>query len=250
MEADPRDWHNVGKAQRLSSGSSTEKRPSVSASKAQEMISPPPPIPGDIVLDVSHWEGVIDWEAVHSAGVRKAVVKLTDGRNFGDPLGAYNARAGREAGIKVSFYHYCRPNVDAVEQLRVFSAALYGAHWSSEEEIALDIETTSGLGLYLMRQFVLKAYRFALSSLNTVPEAYTRMTFWRRFVGPINWEAEGLPTPALWTADYGWYGDGRPLLAPRWIAESKTWRTWRRWQYTDRGKVPGVTGAVDLNVEA
>jgi len=211
-------------------------------------ILPQPPIAGDIVIDVSHWEGVIDWPRVKAAGINKAVIKLTDGRNFGDPLAGYNARSGREAGVTILLYHYLRPNIDPLDQMAVFFAALYGVYWKPDEGVVLDIEATGGLYASRLRTHILASYKLCLTRLEVVPEIYTRMSFWKAAVAPINWEALMLPTPPLYAADYGYNGSGSGIREPRWIAGSG-WKTWRRWQYTDRGRVDGIDAAVDLNVE-
>lgn len=220
-------------------------------------IYPLPEITGDLTIDVSHWEGVIDWPKAHVAGVRRAVVKLTDGCNFGDPLGGYNARRCREMepAIRVGFYHYMRPAESAVEQMRVFEAALYGAHHALGEAAILDCESTGGVVGYKVRAHFLICYRRLLADLQLIPEVYTRLGWWRDVIGRIDWTAEGLPVPPLWAADYGWNGKGSPLWTakppgPRGLPYAPTWSRWRRWQYTDQGIVPGIPGKVDLNVEA
>lgn len=215
------------------------------------MIAPPRPIPSDWIIDVSHWQGVIDWEAVAAAGVKKAGIKLTDGRNFGDPLGAFNARSAREHGIVPVFYHFLRPASGIAEQVAVFAAALYGARWSisDNEPIALDVESSGGLIQVRMRAAVVAAVKQAMMQTLALPEVYTRMSFWKPWVGRVDWQALGIPTPPLWAADYGPSGIGSPLTAPRGIPGSG-WLGWRRWQYTDKGRVPGISASVDLNVES
>jgi GH25 family lysozyme M1 (1,4-beta-N-acetylmuramidase) len=211
-------------------------------------IIPPPPIAGDIVIDVSHWESIIDWPRVKAAGIKKAIIKLTDGVQLGDPLAGYNARRGRDVGVEVGFYHFLRPALDAVAQIETFAAALYGVHWELIEPTCLDVEASGGLLPSRLRTHILSSYKRCLSSLQVIPEIYTRATFWRSCVGVINWTALLLPEPHLWAADYGYDGRGSGIKEPRWLA-STGWKTWRRWQYTDKGIVPGISGACDLNVE-
>jgi lysozyme len=211
------------------------------------------------VPDVNHWEGIPDHFAMHSAGVRRCITKLTEGRNFGDPLAGYAFLNWRRLGIEREAYHFLTSWDDPVEQLMVFHAALQGVQWFPTEPIWLDLETrgislawralgTAGLRRKA-RPFILASVRFCIQKLGVIPGIYTRMELWNRIVGTIIWENEGLPVPPLWTADYGYNGEGSGIKGPRWI-DSRTWpRGWSRWQFTDRGRLPGVPGSCDLNIE-
>ena len=101
----------------------------------------------------------------------------------------------------------------------------------------------------LFRPFVLKVLRRSLLILGTVPGVYTGMSFWNSYIGRVDWAAEGLNEPILWAADMGYNREGSGITEPRWIDKSTWSRGWKRWQFTDHGRVPGVPGACDLNFE-
>ena len=74
------------------------------------ITAPPGMLPG---IDVSHWQGSIDWTAVASSGVRFAIAKSTDGREYVDATYLTN-KAGAEAnGIVFGAYHFARPDASA-----------------------------------------------------------------------------------------------------------------------------------------
>jgi len=204
------------------------------------------------VPDINHWEGVIDFDAYELGGARTVITKLTDGRNFGDPLAGYALRHAKERGMKREVYHFLRPLEDMIEQMRVFKAALYGAYFDPiTEPVELDVEDVP-LRLRLRRLFrpiVLHAFRTCYLMLGVMPGCYTRMSLWNPYVGPVDWRAEGLPQPRLHAADYGYNGEGSGITGPRWIDRVSFPDGWQRWQFTDRGRVPGVTGACDLNID-
>ncbi|MBQ7170987.1 MAG: hypothetical protein IJR89_01780 [Clostridia bacterium] len=58
-------------------------------------------------IDVSRWQGEIDWAAVGAAGVRFAMIKATDGEDA-DPFFAANLTGASGAGIACGTYHYLR----------------------------------------------------------------------------------------------------------------------------------------------
>ncbi|MBI3647932.1 MAG: hydrolase, partial [Actinobacteria bacterium] len=60
-------------------------------------------------IDVSHWQGKIDWTKVAADGVTFAIVKATEGRNYVDPMYATNAAGATANGIAVGAYHFASP---------------------------------------------------------------------------------------------------------------------------------------------
>lgn len=222
-------------------------------------MTPVPFNPALHVPDVNHWGGIIDQETFHAAGVRRAITKLTEGAHFGDPLAGFCFRKWRELGIAREAYHFVTTWDDGAEQVRVFNAGLYGVHWQPSEPIWLDLEARSlsaawrALSVVGLRRklkpLVLQMTRTTLNLIGVMPGWYCGATFWNRNVGPIDWLAEGLPQPKLWSPDYGRDRLGGGIAGPRWI-DPRTWPLgWSRWQFTDRGIVPGVRGFTDLNVE-
>jgi GH25 family lysozyme M1 (1,4-beta-N-acetylmuramidase) len=211
------------------------------------------------VPDLNHWEGLPNHDRIYLAGVRRAATKLTEGRNFGDPLAGYAFRKWRELGIAPEAYHFLKTAEDPLEQIKVFGAALYGVHWQPGDWIWLDLEGRSlsaawrALGILgirtKLRPFVLTVVRATLATLDVMPGIYCGAYFWNTYVAPINWAAEGLDVPHLWAPDYGWNGEGSGITEPRWINKTSWPNGWQRWQFTDRGILPGVPGAVDLNIE-
>jgi GH25 family lysozyme M1 (1,4-beta-N-acetylmuramidase) len=77
-----------------------------------------PTTPG---IDVSHWQGEIDWRKVAGAGKRFVFLKATDGHDFLDPTFFRNRTGARSNGLRVGAYHFARPDPskgDAVEEAR------------------------------------------------------------------------------------------------------------------------------------
>ena len=62
----------------------------------------------DVVIDVSHGQGDIDWRSVAEAGIKVAMVKATEGHTFTDSAWHANLRGATQAGIKVIPYHFLR----------------------------------------------------------------------------------------------------------------------------------------------
>ena len=67
-------------------------------------------IPG---IDVSKWQGEIDWRKVTDAEVRFAYIKATEGTGYTDPCFTANWQSAQSAGLLRGAYHYFHPRLDA-----------------------------------------------------------------------------------------------------------------------------------------
>src|SRR5918996_6642155 len=103
-------------------------------------------------IDVSHFQGEVDWQAVAGAGVRFAFIKATEGVADIDPCFRQNWQDSRAAGLLRGAYHFLHPNLDAGQQ---------AAHFLSVVRLdddalppALDIEVTDGVDPSALRACV------------------------------------------------------------------------------------------------
>jgi lysozyme len=78
-----------------------------------------PPAVLDAIIDVSHYNGAIDWPAVAAAGIALVFVKATQGTGFVDPAFARNRDGAAAAGLLVVSYHFLDAS-DADEQAAHF----------------------------------------------------------------------------------------------------------------------------------
>ena len=71
-------------------------------------------------VDVSHYDGTIDWKAAHGGGIDFAIIKATENINFIDPDFATNWKNAGDNGVIRGAYHFFRPEVDATAQADYF----------------------------------------------------------------------------------------------------------------------------------
>src|SRR2546423_7691789 len=62
-------------------------------------------------IDVSHWNGSIDWSQVAASGERFVVMKATEGTGYVDPTYSSNRQGALAAGLVVTAYHFARPDL-------------------------------------------------------------------------------------------------------------------------------------------
>ncbi|MDY0018914.1 MAG: GH25 family lysozyme [Anaerolineae bacterium] len=183
-------------------------------------------------IDVSRWQGEIDWTKVAAAGYRFAVIRATVGDQYTDPRFYVNWGRAKDAGLLLSAYHVLKPGTTPESQLAYFMGVV--GERKADFPLVLDIEVADGLS----SQKVTDSVRTSLQRLTELegrkPIVYSARWFWSANVRPsAEWAAYD-----LWVANYG---VSEPTLFD-------SWKTWRFWQYSEKGKVPGVQStSTDLN---
>jgi len=193
-------------------------------------------IPG---IDVSHWQREIDWSEVKRSGIKFAFIKATefpDKRTslFVDGELRKNIAGASSNGILWGAYHFFRTHIDPVIQAKVFCEAV--GDFNSLPPV-LDLEAAGSKGErlnYKVRQFLDETERIT----NIRPIIYSSGGFWRSYLAyekraHTDW-ARAYP---LWIAQY----------TNLWPTPLYPWAGWEFWQYTDKGKIPGIITHVDLN---
>lgn len=198
-----------------------------------------PDTPGAFVvkgIDVSYFQGDIDWAAVARAGTTFAWIKATEGGDRFDPKFDGNFAAAAAAGINrgaYHFYYFCRPVEDQI--------AWFVDHVPADPSAlppALDMEWNPQSPTCTRRpprEDVLAAMRTWLEAVERHygkrPVIYTTVDFYRdRLQGAF-------PDYHIWVRSVA----GHPSIR---YGERK----WHFWQHTATGSVPGVRGNVDENV--
>ena len=57
-------------------------------------------------IDVSRWQGSIDWQAVRGMAVEIAYIKSSEGTDYIDPYFESNYSGAQSVGVKCGFYHF------------------------------------------------------------------------------------------------------------------------------------------------
>lgn len=184
------------------------------------------------ILDVSKWQGRIDWDKVKASGLVSGVMLRVLGSKGGKPyLDPYFARNYAECarlGLPVGGYYYtCAVTQRQTEkELAALKTALRGKTF--QLPIAIDVEDPRLRSMAPAKLSALVA-RAAdrIETWNLYAMVYTYTNF-----ADTALAAQPLAPYDLWLADYR---GKRPA------------RRHGMWQYTSSGKIPGVSGPVDLS---
>jgi lysozyme len=181
-------------------------------------------------IDVSHFQGVVDWRQVAQAGMSFAFAKATEGITYVDPQFATNWAGIQAAGLLRGAYHFFEANDDATAQAQHFLATVQLA--PGDLPPVLDIETTAGVSNEQIWSGVSTWLQIVEQETGRQPILYTAPGFWNAHAPDL-----ALARYPLWLADYA----AQPVLP-------HGWTSWLFWQHSQSGSVAGVTGAVDLDL--
>ena len=183
-------------------------------------------------IDISEFQGEIDFEEVRRSGIEAVYIRVGAGE-YTDEYFAENYERARAAGLKIGFYHYvtARSVEEGRRQARFFASLAAGRE--PDMRLAMDFEYFGSLSVSQINA-ISEAYLDELTAL-TRREAviYSDLSNARNIFSRAL--AEKYP---LWAAQYG---------ADEPSANGK-WREWVGFQYTDEGRVGGIYGNVDRNI--
>ena len=186
-------------------------------------------------IDISRYQGNIDFGAARRAGTRFAFIKATEGGDYVDPAFASNWRRSAEAGMVRGAYHFmtwCRP---AEEQAAWFAANVPNDPYSLPPVLDLEWNNHS-------------------ASCPKMPSVEVALAQTRIMLAAM--EAHTGKLPIIYT-DINFHRDvlaGRNIENTFWLRSvaaepHRRYRNqgWTFWQWTQTGTMPGIRGEVDRN---
>ncbi len=186
-------------------------------------------VPG---IDVSAWQGNINWPQVRLTGKDFVFIKATEGDSYISPPFASDWDEARDAGILRGAYHFFRPSADPVAQAELFLNTM-GALGLEDMPAVLDWEVTDGVSPSLQIQRAKIWLDIVEAATGKIPIIYTGPSFWNQLGNP-----EEFVRYSLFIANY-------EVMCP-WIPAP--WSEWTFWQQGDNGAVGGISGNTDINV--
>ena len=188
-------------------------------------------------IDVSKWQGNIDWKAVAQSGVKFAIIRCAyrgakDGLIHEDPYFKANIKGATQNGIKVGVYFFSQAinEVEAIEEASMSIGLVQGYYLNFPMFIDTE-KATNGRANSLdraTRTRVVKAFCETVRNSGYKPGIYASKSWYNN-----NLDMSQLSSYNIWVAQYN-------------TSCNYTGR-YDMWQYTDAGSVPGIKGNVDMN---
>lgn len=177
------------------------------------------------MIDVSSYQGVIEWEKVRADGVTHAYIKATEGMTRVDETMARNLVLARAAGVVPGLYHYGHPSNPPHKEAAFFLECAYGHLLTGDLRPALDLEVTEGHSWEYLNDWKAQWLAVVDQHVGALCTFYSYWYFWKKMT---LYEAR-----PVWGA---YVGKAIPAGTE-----------WTIWQYSFTGRVDGIRGAVDLD---
>lgn len=184
---------------------------------------------GNQGIDVSKYQGAINWAAVAQSGVSYAFIKVGSTKSGVDPYFAANVQGAQAAGVRtgVYIYSYATSVEQAVQEAQLVLQWI--EPYNINFPVAFDIEDKIQKGLDANTCTAMaNAFCSTIYAAGYTPMLYTYTNFYKaHFTSGFAYDK--------WIAQYSDHND---------IAG------WAIWQYSSGGAVPGINGRVDVNIAA
>jgi lysozyme len=187
-------------------------------------------------IDVSQYQGTIDWGRVQEDDIDFAFIRSTiclstyannEYKDWRFEQNWQNAR--QDSTLALGVYHVFTPLVSVDTQLHAIDKSLQGK--TLDFPIVIDIERTDVKDRTEHTRLMVN-FLSALEQNFEKPIIYTGAWFWNVYVTVGDWSRY-----KLWTAAY----TAQPIIP-------KGWTEWQFWQYSSSGTVSGIAGRCDMNI--
>lgn len=181
-------------------------------------------------IDVSDWQGNINYSEVKASGIDIVYIKASQGTNITDPYFKTNYNNAKMNDLKVGLYHFltARTEEEAIEEAEYFSSVISGT--SPDCKLAMDFENFGNLTKdeinSISTTFLEKVKSLTNKAVIIYSDAYNARNIFDSKL------ANSYP---LWIAEYD-------VSSP---SSNVNWNSWVGFQYSDTGTISGIKGFVD-----
>lgn len=187
-----------------------------------------------LMIDVSKWQGDINWKKVKESGIEYAMLRIgtqkeVDQGSVKDQYFDINYEEAKKNGIKVGVYYfsYARDQKDAKEQAEWVLKTL--GNKKLDLPVSFDWETWTLFNYFNISFYDLN--QMAKTFMDTIEEkGYKSMNYGSKFYMELIWDLPEYPT---WLAHY--------------TSKTNYSKDYLMWQFTSKGEIPGIKGGVDVN---
>lgn len=179
-------------------------------------------------IDVSKYQGEIDWYQLKNHDIQFVFIKASEGQKLVDRHFEENWSEAKNAGMVRGAYHFYRPNVDWKKQAQNFID-----HVELEKgdlPPVIDIELVHSQSQEYLISEIKKWLEVVERHYGVKPIVYTYENYYNRFL------QEDFRGYNLWIAKYS-------NASPKLMDGAR----WEFWQYSESGKIVGIDHSVDLN---
>lgn len=174
------------------------------------------------VIDVSQYQGKIDWKRVKDAGIEGAIIRVGDGTKTKDKQCDRNIKECERLGIPFGLYIYSRAKTKKQARKEADIVIKKAKGHKIQYPLYIDLEQ-QGYGKYAKK--TAEAFGDRVEQKGYWCGIYANLSWWKDYL-------KGMNRFSKWVARYG----SKPKVA-----------NMDMWQYSSAGKVPGISGKCDMD---
>ena len=187
--------------------------------------------PNPTGVDVSHFQGNVDFAKLKSSGQSFVSIKATQGTHYsGASYYTENIDKARKSGLASGGYHFYSGTLDGTAQANYFLEITKPQ--KGDLLPMLDLEVDGGASADQVASGALAWVNTVEKAIGRKPFLYTTASFFAKIGNPAGFE-----NCPLWVAEYG-------VTKPKLPAP---WTLYTIWQHSQSGTVSGITGDVDMD---
>jgi lysozyme len=184
-------------------------------------------------VDVSTYQGTVNWTSVKSSGRAFGIARISDGTANPDDQFTANWEGMKSAGLVRGAYQYFRASVDPTAQANLVVSMLNAAGGlkAGDLPVTMDLETADGESAATVSAHMMTWLAAVEAATGVKPMIYTS-------IGTIPVSGTDFSGYPLWVANW-------EVTCP---SLPSGWTTWKFWQNADNGTVSGISGQTDTDV--
>lgn len=182
-------------------------------------------------LDVSDYQGTVNWASVKASGRSFAIARISDGTGSPDTSFATNWAAMKSEGFVRGAYQFFRASEDPTAQADLVASSV-GTLGAGDLSPIADVEVLDGESGATLVANLATWISVVTAKTGRAPIIYSDPGFWNALPSTSQFAGN-----TLWVADWG----------PTCPSTPTPWTSWSLWQYSDTGSVSGISGDVDLD---
>lgn len=181
-------------------------------------------------VDVSVYQGTVDWAKVKNAGIVFAITRVSDGTGTLDSTFATNWKGMKAQGLVRGVYQFFEPGGDPTAQANLVLSQVKsaGGFIAADLPPVMDMEVTGGQSDATIQSHMQTWLDVIAKAVGRKPIIYTNLNTSSHFGGKFT-------SYPLWVASWGATCPTMP----------NAFKAWEFWQYADTGTVSGISGGVD-----
>lgn len=180
------------------------------------------------VIDVSEWQGVIDWAKVKADGVVGAIIRYADGDHL-DPYFDRNMSEAKANGLHIGAYIFSRSKTKIGGENDAVKLYKASKPYAPDLPLYIDLEDAK---IKSYANIIAQAFLRKMKELGGRPGIYANLNWWNNYLAET---ARDYSSNAFWIAQY--YDK----------VTHKNPSLFGMWQYSSSGSVNGINGKVDMD---